>query len=219
MSLTQELLAANQTNRANIPGETLAKMDAATQALLDDHIEDRAPKAGDTLPGFNLPGVDGSKVSLTDALNGKPFGVVTFYRGGWCPYCNIQLAHLQNRLPEIEALNAELIAITPETPDNSLNTKEKHDLSFAVLSDIDNSYARELGMVFALPDSIREIYGQFGLDVAKFNGNDDWELPLPATFVIKADGEILHAFTPADYTKRLDPDVILEVLRKQQVAA
>lgn len=219
MSLTNELLTANQNNRSNIPAETLAVMDAAVANLLSDHIEDRAPKAGDTLPEFSLPGVDGKTLSLADALGGKAYGVVAFYRGGWCPYCNIELNHLQKRLPEFEGLNAALIAITPETPDNSLNTKEKNNLAFPILSDIDNTYARSLGMVYALPADLREIYGGFGLDVEKFNGNDKWELPLPATFVIRANGEILHAFTPADYTKRLDPDVIIDVLKKEEAVS
>lgn len=218
MSLTTQLLEANQANRAQAPDEFLKVMDDATQALVDQQIEDKAPKKGDQLPGFTLPDAKGETVTFEQALNGKNFAVITFYRGGWCPYCNLELNALQSRLSEIEALGASLVAITPETPDNSLTTSEKHNLAFPVLSDIDNTYARQLGMVFTLPENLQEVYGKFGLDLEKHNGNDKYELPLPATFVADASGNILHAFTPADYTKRLDPDTILEVLRDASVS-
>lgn len=219
MNLTEQLLTANLANRSKAPSEFLEVMDNATQALINKQIEAQAPRAGDQLPVFSLPAINGDTITLEQALAGKAYGVVAFYRGGWCPYCNIELRALQANLSEIEALNAKLIAITPETPDNSLTTAEKNDLTFPILSDIDNVYARSLGMVFALPQDLREVYGKFGLDLSKHNGNDKWELPLPATFVVEATGKILHAFTPADYTKRLDPEIILEVLRKEAAVA
>lgn len=219
MTLTEQLLTANQANRAKAPAEFLEIMDNATRGLVEQQIADQAPKQGEQLPTFTFPNVKGENVSFEQALAGKSYAVITFYRGGWCPYCNIELRALQAKLNEIEALNASLIAITPETPDNSLTTSEKNALAFPVLSDIDNTYARQLGMVFSLPADLREVYGKFGLSLEKHNGNDKWELPLPATFVVDANRTILHAFAPADYTKRLDPETILEVLRKEAAVA
>ncbi|SEP95146.1 peroxiredoxin-like family protein [Neolewinella agarilytica] len=219
MSLTDQLLTTNQANRTKIDNARLSIMDNAVQQLTDSGIEANTPVKGDTLPAFSLPGVDGKTVSLQEVLNGRDFAVVSFYRGGWCPYCNLELRALQQTLPELKELNAALVAITPETPDNSLTTSEKNELAFPVLSDLGNVYARELGLVFSLPADLREVYDGFGIDLKKNNGDDLYELPLPATFVIDADANILLAFAPADYTKRLDPADILQVLREHSVPA
>ena len=112
---------------------------------------------------FTLPDVNGKNVSLEEFTS--DFLVVSFYRGGWCPYCNFELRALQSVLPQLEALNTELVAISPETPDNSLNTAEKNELSFTVLSDIDNTYAKSLGLVFQMPADLQEVYHSFNLKV------------------------------------------------------
>jgi len=135
--------------------------------------------------------------------------IICFYRGGWCPYCNIQLSALQKALPEFEEKGANLVAITPETPDSSLTTAEKNALNFEVLSDIDNKLAKELGLVFQLPESIQTIYSQFGLDLVKHNQNEDYELPMAATFVLNENKEVVYRFVDEDYTKRAD---ILDIL-------
>jgi peroxiredoxin len=120
---------------------------------------------------------------------------------------------LQLELDRITALGASLVAISPETPDNSLSTTEKHSLTFEVLSDLGNRVAREFGIVFQLPIELRPIYAGFGIDIIKANNDDTFELPIPATYIIGTDRKIRKAFVDADYTKRLDPEEIIAVLK------
>ena len=120
---------------------------------------------------------------------------------------------MQLALPEIEALGAQLVTVSPELPDKSLSTAEKNALAFEVLSDVGNKVARDFGLVFSLAEELRPIYASFGIDIPAYNGDDTFELPMPATYVIDTDGTILHAFVDADYTSRLEPAEIVEILK------
>ncbi len=124
---------------------------------------------------------------------------------------------MQLALPAIEELGASLVAVTPETPDNSLSTREKNGLSFEVLSDAGNGVARAFGIVFQLPEDLRPIYKGFGIDIPGSNGDDTFELPIPATYVIGTDKTIRMAFADADYTKRLDPEQVIECLKNMKL--
>jgi peroxiredoxin len=115
-------------------------------------------------------------------------------------------------LPEIKSLGADLVAISPQLPDGSLSTVERHALEFEVLSDVGNRVARDFGIVFEVGEPLRETYRGFGLDLRAMNGDDNFELPLTATYVIDTDGTIVHAFVDPDYCKRLEPAEIIQVL-------
>ena len=169
MLLDDELQKVRESSRQNLPAETYAKMMSATQALIASDIVAKAPKLGDKLPGFSLPNQTGEKRQLSELLKDGPV-VLTFYRGGWCPYCNLELRAYQSILADIKAAGASLVAITPELPDESLSTIEKNELAFEVLSDQDASYARELNLIFTLPEELRPIYLGFGIDIEKHNG-------------------------------------------------
>ncbi len=121
---------------------------------------------------------------------------------------------MQRTLPEIEALGAQLVTVSPQLPDNSLSTAEKLDLTFEVLSDVGNRVAREFGLVFTLPEEMRSIYQDFGIDLPGANGDESFELPMPATYVIDKSGIVRLAFVDIDYTRRLDPDEIINALKK-----
>ena len=121
---------------------------------------------------------------------------------------------MQLALPEIESLGANLVAISPQLPEKSLSTAEENKVSFELLSDLGNKVAREFGLVFALPESLQALYKKFGIDVATANGDDSYELPIAATYVIDSDGTIVHVFVDTDYTKRLEPAEVVEVLKK-----
>jgi len=187
-------------------------MDKAQQALKDSRIAERALAAGNDAVDFTLPNARGEQVS-SEALRQQGPIVVSFYRGGWCPYCGLELKALQSVNAEIEALGARLIAISPQLPDESLSTAEKNQLEFEVLSDVNSKVADQYGLTFSLDEDLRPIYKNWGADVAVVNDDPDCKLPLPATYVISQDGKIVHSFVEEDYTERLEPDEILNALR------
>ncbi|MFC3745120.1 peroxiredoxin-like family protein [Paenibacillus sp. GCM10012306] len=169
-------------------------------------------KEGATAPNFTLPDPLGGQVTLYDELAKGPV-ILTFYRGSWCPFCNIQLRGYQQALPEFEKLGGQLIAISPQSPDNSLTQKEKDELEFKVLSDADGQVTDQYGILYELPDNIQDIYtGTFGLDLTVFNNTERWILPVPATFIIDREGIVRLSHVDADYTNRLDIQDILNVL-------
>ncbi|NET07115.1 MAG: AhpC/TSA family protein [Symploca sp. SIO2B6] len=218
MSLTQDLSNLRSKLQANFPENTKVVMDKATQELANSAIVNKSLKVGDVAPNFVLSNAVGYPVELQSLLKAGPV-VISFYRGQWCPYCNLELRALQQSLPEIKALGATLVTISPQTPDNSLSTVEKNELTFEVLSDMGNRVAREFGLVFTIPEELRSIYEGFGIDLPANNGDESFELPIPATYVIASDQKIAHAFVDADYTKRLDPAEILAALKQLQVVA
>ena len=209
--LTEQINEQLAQVKSQVPADTLVTMVQATADLEQQRLSEQALKVGDRSPDFELPDATGNTVKLSNLLKDGPV-VVSFYRGGWCPYCNLELRALQQALPEFEKYNAKLVAISPETPDNSLSTQEKNELSFPVLSDVDNVVAKQLGLVFELAEALRPIYKQFGIDVASHNGNEKYELPMPATYVVDTTGIIRYAFIEEDYIKRAEPTDILATL-------
>ncbi len=215
--MTRELDEARHHYRNNvIPPEKLTIMDRATDQLSRSGIRSGSLKEGDRVEDFILMNAHGSPVRLQRMLDEGPV-VISFYRGGWCPYCNIELRGLQRVLPEIKKLGASLVAISPQLPDNSLTTEEKNHLEFPVLSDVGNVVARRFGIVFTLPDDLLDAYETFRHALRETNGEEGaTELPIPATFVLDRTGVIRLAFVDEDYTRRLDPELILDKLRELQ---
>ena len=187
----------------------LATFDREIEALVRSGIAASGLRAGVLAPDFTLPNVDGRPVTLYALLAQGPV-VLTFYRGEWCPYCNLQLRAYQAGLPQIRELGARLVAVSPQTPDNSLTTAEKKGLTFPVLSDAGNAVARRYGLVFSLSQTLRAV----SADLPAYNGDDSWELPMPGTFVIAPDGTVQLAFVDVDWTRRLEPAAILDALRQ-----
>lgn len=182
------------------------------QAIIDAGVLDNALNVGDKAPNFTLKNAAGADISLYDRLDEGPV-VLVWYRGGWCPYCNITLQRLQSELPNFEKHNASLIALTPEVPDSSLSTTEKNDLQFDVLSDVGHKVSEEYGVVFQLTDEVAARYEKsFGL--TEYNNDDSKKLPLAATYVIDTNGIITYAFLDADYRNRAEPKDIIEALEK-----
>jgi len=186
-------------------------MQNAAQALIDQKIGAQALKKGDIMPSFNLINAKGQKVSSQELLSQGPV-IINFYRGAWCPYCNLELRAYQALLPEIKQAKATLVAISPELPDTSLSLVEKHQLDFEVLTDLDNELAKKMGLVFQLDKKLIEVYTKAGHDIAKAQGNDRFELPLPATYVVNSDGKILLAYVNTDYRQRLEPSLALKAI-------
>jgi peroxiredoxin len=212
MSLKAELDAFRADFMAKTPAEIREAMERTDRELAASGILDRALKAGDRVPEFRLPDARGGLVRLKNLLTKGPV-VLSFYRGGWCPYCNLELRALQKALPEITALGANLVAISPQTPDESLSTAEKNELAFSVLSDVGSMTAKVLGIVFDLAEELRPIYTRFGHALPDKNGDESWVLPMPATYVIDRNGTVALAFVDVDYRNRLEPAEIIAALR------
>lgn len=217
-SLTQQLNEMKSANRQRLPQETQAVMAEATNHLQQSGLIDRSLTVGDRIPDIALPNATGQPVRLYDLLQQGPL-VISFYRGQWCPYCNLELQALQSVVAEVEAEGASLVAISPQTPDQSLSTQQKHELEFEVLSDVGNQVARQFGLVFAVPENLRPIYESLGIDLPAHNGDRTFELPVPATYVVATDGTIVYAFAEADYTFRAEPSDVLNALEQLKVTA
>lgn len=210
-SLAEQLREQNEASRERIPAETLVVMDQATAEVASSGIAGSSLGVGAEVPDFELPDATGTKVSLSSLLAEGPV-VLAFYRGGWCPYCSTELRALQARLAEITAAGATLVAVSPQTPDASLSSAEKLELAFPVLSDAGNAVAGSFGLVFTVPEALREVYARFGIDLPAANGDDTFRLPIPATYVIRADGTVAWRFADPDYTKRAEPDDVIAAL-------
>ncbi|MGE0702133.1 MAG: peroxiredoxin-like family protein [Hyphomicrobiaceae bacterium] len=211
MTLQAELDAFKATWTERV-GPVVAQMMSDDNAALLP-LAAKALKVGDRFPGLTLADQLGRPTDIAQLLSDGPI-VVTFYRGGWCPYCNLELRAYQKMLPEIQALGARLVAVTPETPDNALSTAEKNDLAFAVLSDDAGRLADALGIRFELSDAVKAYFVKAGHDLPARNGNDRWSLPMPATYVVGTGGLIALAFVDPDYRRRLEPAAAIAALRK-----
>lgn len=212
MALQKELTALKEANLTQVPAELKKIMIADLAKLQDSGLVEAAPKAGDKLKDFNLPNATGEIRDMAELRKNGPV-VVTFYRGGWCPYCNLELRAYQEFLPQIKEAGATLVAITPELPDESLTTSERHQLEFEVLTDVNSNYAKAIGTAFTINPELNEVYKQFGIDVEKHNGKGQFDIPLAATFVVDADGTIACAVVDADYTVRAEPADVVAVLK------
>lgn len=209
----QEQIAELKAQLAQmLPPAAFAGLESHIATLVASGIAEKGLKAGVPAPDFTLPDVQGAPVTLSKLRASGPV-VLTFYRGEWCPYCNVQLRAYQNILPEIQALGATLVAVSPQTPDHALSMIEKQGLAFPVLTDSGNQVARRYGLVFTTDEAFRPLYQSIGADLPAFNGDSSWELPMPGTFIIAPNGIVRLASVEADFTRRLEGETILTGLR------
>jgi peroxiredoxin len=212
-SLANRIAAMQAEMIPQIPEDALNTMMAATQKLIDSGQVETALNVGDTCPDFELNNAHGNRVDLGEQLKNGP-QIISFYRGAWCPYCNLEINALKENLDAFRKHGADLIAVSPQVPDKSLSQTNELKLEFEVLSDIGNKIARQFGLVFTLPEEIRTVYDAFEIDVADHNGDNAFELPIPATYIVDSNRKIRYAFVNADYTQRLEPSTIIEELQK-----
>ncbi|MBR8319728.1 AhpC/TSA family protein [Burkholderia cenocepacia] len=202
----------------NAPPEIHPVMERATAELIASGQAGRAIKAGDRAPSFKLKDQDGNDVSSAALLVKGPL-VVTFYRGVWCPYCNIELQAINEVLPEIRAYGANVVAISPQTAVNSRKSVRTNELGFPVLSDVNGQTGADFGLRFALPDYLVELYKNLKNDLPAFNNDPSWTLPMPARYVIGQNGIVLYSEVNPDYTRRPDPSDMFPVLEKAIASA
>ncbi|MDF1814329.1 MAG: peroxiredoxin-like family protein [Verrucomicrobiales bacterium] len=195
--------------------DLIQSQEKALADLQQSGLTDQALNVGDKAPDFTLGDPDGKPVRLSDLLEDGPV-VLTWYRGGWCPYCNITLASLTRHNDDFRKLGATLVALTPELPDTNSSTVKEQGLPFEVLSDINHKVADQYGLVFKLNNDTAERYRKkFGL-VERSGAKAADRLPLAATYVIRPNGVISYAFVDADYRRRAEPEEIITALKKLQ---
>lgn len=211
MSLREELRAQSESAQLSASTSTREPMKRQAEDLAASGLADRALNVGAQAPRFALPSATGNEVTLTTLLGEGPV-VLTFYRGAWCPYCNLALRALQEVNQAIRDRGARLVAVSPQIPDESLSLVDKHDLAFDVLSDIGSETAKQYGIAFDISEELAATYDQRDLDLQRVNGGHVRTLPLPATYVIDSHGIVRWAFVATDHTLRAEPADILAAL-------
>ncbi|MEN8174843.1 MAG: peroxiredoxin-like family protein [Pseudomonadota bacterium] len=209
-------VAAFQQQSAKSSGPQISDADRETMARakldLAELMPDPGLAVGTRAPDFTLPNAFGKPVNLYAQLEKGPV-VLSFYRGAWCPFCNLQLKGLRDSLAHFESHNARLIAITPQTPDKSLEQVKKEGYPFEILSDLDSEVMKAYGLYFEVPEDLSDVYRRnFALDLATYNGPGRYVLPVPGTYVIDTRGTIRAAFAETDYTRRMEPAAIVAAL-------
>ncbi|MGV8876851.1 MAG: peroxiredoxin-like family protein [Rhodoglobus sp.] len=211
MTLTQQLKDRADSSATTKSPEDLATLNNSVRQVESGDFVSNALTVGDRAPDFELPDAAGNRVRLSALLTAGPV-IIAFYRGAWCPYCNLELRALQQMLPQFRAAGATLIAISPQTPDASLTTEKNNELHFSVLSDGELSAINGFGLLHPVDDRTKAFYEKSGYDLVKSNGATGWQLPLPASYVIRQDSTIAFAFVSADYKLRAEPADLLEVV-------
>jgi peroxiredoxin len=215
MSLATDLSTLKDGAHAQMPKEHSHAISKSIEDFMQTWDPANAINVGQPFPDFILSDATGKQVSMKELLAKGPL-LISFYRGGWCPYCNMALKALQDSLSAIKARGVTLVAISPELPNQSPTMQEKNELQFPVLSDVGNNLARKLGILFQQPVTVRPILKAYGVDLQARNGDDSYEVPFPASYLIDSKGMIRYAFLDPDYTRRLEPSTALGWIDEMQ---
>jgi len=211
VSLREQTEALFAEHRRSMPPELMARVEGAVQQLVDSGIESRCLKAGDKIPAFSLPDSRGKVYDVMKLLSRGPL-VLSFYRGGWCMYCNLELRALQEYLPAIRRKGAELLAITPQRAQGTSHSAEEQGLEYPILTDFENRVGHQFGLTYEVSDLIRPILNQAGINIPVENETSGYQLPVTATYVVDRSGTIVSAFTDANHFRRMEPADILAAI-------
>ena len=216
-SVKKRVEAFNQESAKQKGGPKLTEKDMTVMKKAADDLAKTLPNpglaVGTVAPDFILGNADGKQISLSSYLKKGPV-VLVFYRGAWCPYCNIHLHALLESLPAFKKYGAQLIAVTPQTPDKSLGQVKKDKFSFEILSDLNYKVAKAYHLYFEVTPELHSLYkSKFGLDIESFNGKGRLGLPVPGTFVINQGGKIVAMHAELDYKERMEPEAIVNALK------
>jgi peroxiredoxin len=210
MNLSEDLIQGKKDQNKRYPFFVTSYFYKEIARIYEENYLERAFKVGDKIPESNFLNKDNEVVTLSDQRKGKP-AILSFYRGSWCPFCNLELRNYNHLIEESEMDSINMFAISPEAPDSSINTD---DLHFSTLSDVNNNFAKKLNLVYKPSGLLQLLYRFGGINLKKNQGNRDPELPIPATYVVDKDGVITFAFVDPDYTKRAEPSLVLEEYKK-----
>ncbi|MEA9414176.1 peroxiredoxin-like family protein [Flavobacterium sp. PL02] len=209
--LAQQIEELNENLAKQLPTEVLEIFSKSIEELKTQGIEESSIGIGERFPDFSLPNTNDETIELKELLkNGKV--IVAFFRGSWCPYCNLELRALQENLKQIVDKKAKLVVISPQKPDYSKELKNNHQLDFELLTDKDNALAKQLGISFKLQNYVIPTYKSLGIELSNYNENDNNELPIPAVFVIDTDYLITYKFVDTNYMNRINIQELIEQL-------
>lgn len=212
LSLADQLEKAKADEAKELPAEAAAALEKAKQEIAGQQNVNGLP-IGAKAPDFSLPDTADKLISLSDTLKQGPV-VLVFYRGEWCPFCNLQLHALEVAYPELRKLGATLLAVSPQKIDKAMVQQNKGALSFPLLSDVKGDCLRAYKLLYSIPPEMQKVYQErFGLNLEEYNGPGRWELPVTATYIIGTDGTIAAGVVDLDYTKRMDPKDIITALK------
>lgn len=210
-NLEQQINELNENLAKQLPTEVLEVFGKSIQDLKAKNMEDSSISVGDKFPDFSLPNTSDKTVALKELLqNGKV--IIAFFRGSWCPYCNLELKALQDNLKQITGKNVTLIAVSPQTSDYSEELKSNHHLEFELLTDKNNALAKQLGITFELQNYVIPTYSSLGIELSEYNENNNNELPVPAVFVIDTNSSIVYKFVDTNYMNRINIQELIEQL-------
>jgi peroxiredoxin len=210
-SLAKQIESLNNELSQQIPQEVSEVFEKSINDLKTQNIENKSIQIGNILTPFSLPNTKNQLIHSKDVLK-KGKMILAFYRGSWCPYCNLELRALQNNIAKITDNNVSLLAVSPQSPDHSMALTEKHELTFEVLTDENNKLAKQLGISFKLQEFAIPTYQAIGINLEDFNQDDENTLPVPAVFVVDTDGTVIYKFVDTDYRNRLNIDELIQSL-------
>lgn len=210
--LQKQIESLNLSIGSQLPLEIIDAFAKSIADLKDKEIENQAVKEGGRIARFTLKSMDETIVKSETLLESSEKIILAFFRGNWCPYCNLELKALQDSLPEIEGKKVKLIAVSPQRPEYSLKLIVENHITFDILYDENNLLAKSLGISFELQDFVLPYYQQLGIDFKKYNGYDENSLPIPAVYVIDRDYTITYSFVDSDYMNRLNIEDLIKKL-------
>ncbi|XMO87450.1 peroxiredoxin-like family protein [Algibacter sp. AS12] len=214
MTLQEQLLQINETGFSRMPKHIAKVLLDGIEEIASSDLKKNTTQVGEKIEDASLIDVAGKSENISQFIE-QDYLVLNFYRGGWCPYCNMELRAYDALQKSFQNLGASIIAISAEVPNNNMKTFEKNRLSFPVLSDIDAKFMKSLGIVFTLNDALKTEYANFGIDLSKFHANLNFELPVPGVYVINKDLEVIFQHLEENYMTRLEPSELLNILKSK----
>lgn len=214
MKLIKELTEIQQSMATQLSEEVLDIMGSSLSEMLNQKLDSNALTVGDTAPDFSLKSTNQNNVNLYELLKTKPV-IISFFRGSWCPFCVTELEHYQkNLVTDKKSIATHFLAISPQKTEISSQLCQNNNISLTILSDEGNEVAKKYGLVFTLPDNVRDLYKNLGANLPDFNGDNSYQLPIPATYIIDQNKKIIFSYINVNYMERVDISELQNVLQK-----
>lgn len=216
MTLQEQLRHMRKTTMERMPQSIIKVFTDSIAEIRKNQLQEKALQVEDFIPDMNLQSIHGEKTLLSD-LQRTEFLILNFYRGGWCPYCNMELREYEKLQKTFNELGIDVIGISAENPELANTTVNKNALSFPVLTDVDAQLMKAIGIVFQLDEASKKEFENFNMDFTKIHGNNNFELPVPAIYVMNKEMEVVFVHFEEDYMTRLEPTELLNIMKNKLV--